>query len=313
MPLTSKPTPGKSVYWLDCGSPGCHVIWENVQKAAAEVGWTAKEISFNLSDPSTLITAMNTALAAKPVAVAFAGPPVQVYQSEIPAFQKAGVALIPCSSGAAPISKAIPAVIYGPIDNSYAGQVLADWFIASSAGKGSALLVNYPAVGSFAPTIATFKNAVAKCTGCKYTELDLTTAQLQSGTTAAVVSALQKDKSIKYLVDTLGEALTGFQSAVAAAGLSGIKVAGINPSADQLQGLLTGQYSAWLSLVSFGMAWAYVDVALRVSQGMSIPAEDGGIPVVLFTKNNIGPNPSENSSNLPVNAPELYKTLWNAS
>ena len=295
--------------WLNCGSPGCHTIWQTIQQAVAIVGWHAKEISFNLADPSTLITAMNTALQTHPVAVGFSGPPLQLYQSEIPAFQKAGVALIPISSGAAPISKAIPAIVYGPNDNAHAGNVLGSWFVATSGGSGKALLVNYPDIGSFAPTVAAFKKTVTSCSGCSYTELDLTVAQLQSGSTAAVISALQKNPSIKYVVDTYGEALTGFQAAMSAAGLSGIKFAGINPSDDQMTGLTTGEFQGWLSNVSFGIGWTFTDIALRFSEGMQIPAEDGGIPVVLFTKNNIG-TPSPTSSNLPTDAAAQYTKLW---
>jgi ribose transport system substrate-binding protein len=308
-PLNSKPAPGKTVVWLNCGSPGCHTIWQTIQQAVAIVGWHAKEISFNLADPSTLITAMNTALQMHPVAVGFSGPPLQLYQSEIPAFQKAGVALIPISSGSAPISKAIPAIIYGPNDNANGGNILGSWFVATSSGSGKALLVNYPDIGSFAPTVTAFKKTIASCSGCSYTELDLTVAQLQSGSTAAVVSALQKDHSIKYVVDTYGEALTGFQAAISAAGLSGIKVAGINPSEDQMAGLLNGGFQAWLSNVSFGIGWTFTDIALRFSEGIPVPAEDGGIPVVLFTKNNIG-TPSITSSNLPTDAASQYGNLW---
>jgi hypothetical protein len=73
--------------------------------------------------------------------------------------------------------------------------------------------------------------------------------------------------------------------------------------------LKTGEYSAWLSLVSYGLGWALVDVALRVSEGMPVPAEDSGIPVVLFTKQNIG-TPSESSSNLPVDTASQFRRLW---
>jgi ribose transport system substrate-binding protein len=308
-PLKTKPATGKTVYWLDCGSPGCKVIYDDMRAATGTVGWNVKRLSYNLADPSTLVQAMDTALADKPVAVAFSGVPVQVWQGEIAKFEAAGVAIIPSSAGAVPIGKAIPAVVYGPNDNAKGGEILADWFISQSGGKGSALLVNYPDVGSFAPSVKAFKDTVAKCSGCKVTQLNLTLAQLASGTTPAVVSALRRDNSITYVADLYGEALQGFPAAAQAAGLSNIKIAGLNPSIDQLQGLSTGDFTAWLSLVSYGIAWNTVDVALRFSEGMSVPAEDGGIPVILLTKDNIC-TASEASSQVPTDLPAQFKKLW---
>lgn len=308
-PLKTKPAAGKTIYWLDCGSPGCKIIYDDMRAATATVGWNVKRLSYNLADPSTLIQAMDTALADKPVAVAFSGVPVQVWQSEIAKFEAAGVAIIPSSAGDAPVGKALPSLVYGPKDNAKGGEILANWFISQSGGKGSALLVNYPDVGSFAPSVKAFKDTVAKCPDCKVTQLNLTLAQLASGTTAAVVSSLRRDSSIHYVADLYGEALQGFPAAASAAGLGDIKVGGLNPSLDQLQGLSTGEFSAWLSLVSYGIAWNTTDVALRFSQGMTVPAEDGGIPVVLLTKDNIG-KASEASSQVPKDLPAQFKKLW---
>jgi ribose transport system substrate-binding protein len=311
-PLKTRPH-GGTVVWLTCELEPCQVVGQGVQQAAAGAGLTYKQITTSAGNPATLISAMNQALqmSPKPLAVAFAGYPEAVWSTMVPKFQAAKIALVPDGAGPVAPSPAVPALsLNGPSDFAHQTSDLANYFVADSKGSGKALLLNIADVGAFAPMKAEFTSAVQKqCPSCTVSSINITTSQLGSnGVVPAIVSALQANPSINYVVTPEGDAVQGLSSAAAAAGLSKVKVLSLTPSIVTEQGLQNGQVQASVALPLKMTGWKIVDTALRSSEGMTVTPGDGGMPVQLFTQQNL--TAPAGSHDNPANYAAEFKKLW---
>src|SRR6202167_707758 len=196
-PLTSKAPSGKTLVNLMCTtSPQCATINAGEAAAAKAVGWKLQTIPFDSTNVATLISGMKTALRYHPVAVSLSGIPQVLWQSEIPAYQAAGVPIIPQQTGPVTTSATVP--INEGDDSSVVGNNVGHWVISNSDGKGKALVVDIPDFGYLKEITTSMDSTIsAGCAGCTITSLNATIAQ-QAGNTIvpAVGSALQRDRSI---------------------------------------------------------------------------------------------------------------------
>ncbi|MDQ1463414.1 MAG: ribose transport system substrate-binding protein, partial [Actinomycetota bacterium] len=130
-----------------------------------------------------------------------------------------------------------------------------------------------------------------------------------------IVSALRKDPSIKYMIGSDAAFLPALPAALKAAGLGGkVKLGGCCGVAAVEQGLMTGEFSAITGVNGNYAAYITMDAALRLSQGLPIPSNEGDLPVGLLTKDSLGAQggPSD-SYNQPADYVQQFKTLWKIS
>jgi ribose transport system substrate-binding protein len=312
-PLKSKPQAGRTLVFLSCENGLCQVLAGAMGEAAKAAGLGYKNQTIKLADPSTLIAGMQQALQMnpKPAGVAFAGIPEAVWGSQVAAFQKAGVPLIPIAVGDTTASRVVPAgSLDGPADAKAQADAIANYFISDSAGTGKSLIVNVPDVGSLKIVTDEYVSTVKSgCTACTAGTVDVTLAQVGSGgVVPAVISALQRNPGVKYVVTVQGEFTQGIGAAMSAAGLTGVKLLGINPAKFNQQDLSTGAASAFTLLPFHVMAWKAVDVALRYAQGMTVAPGDGPLPLQLLTKETVGT--PQDSIDRPEDYQAQFKTLW---
>jgi ribose transport system substrate-binding protein len=308
----SGPIPsGKTFVYMKCNLPQCATVGAAVEEAAKAAGVHAQIINFDSSNTATLISGLKQALRYHPVAVGISGIPQALWQSVEPEYQKAGVAMIPQQTGPVNFSSTVPVQVGD--DAPIAGKIVGSWFVTASQGSGKALLVNVPAFPVLTEIGSAIKSTVkSECPACSFQNLDATPAQqAANGIVPAIVSALQRNRDIKYVVTTDGVLLTGLSSALKAAGLSDIKVGGALATAQNEQDIIDGSASAFTSYNSAYIGWQLIDVALRVALKMKIPANDGGIPDQLFVKSNVG-KPSDSAS-APENFRDQFKALWGLS
>jgi ABC-type sugar transport system substrate-binding protein len=292
------------------------MIYSGVQQAAALVGWKAVAIPFDPTNQPTLIAAMNAALtlSPKPVAVVVISVPQVVWAKEIPKYKAAGIAIITFAAPT-PVSGPVKVSLEGALDAKVMGRLLANWVIADSGGKADVLLVGFPDIGLYkalaAVEVATFRSG---CPGCSITPLNLTLTQLFNGANNPVVSALQSHPDIKYVVTPNGQALLGLDAALQTAGISGVKVAGAKPVLQELQSLARGDGGAWITSPYAAYGYLMVDAALRIAAGIPIPDGDGGQPVALLTKDNVGTGTiTDAAQEVPENYKALYAAAWKVS
>jgi ribose transport system substrate-binding protein len=315
-PLPAAPKPGGSIVYMNAGTPEGAVIYNSMKQAAALVGWKTVSIPYSQTNPPSINSGLDSALSLspKPTAVVVVGVPEVVWANEIPKYEAAGVAIIP---EATPTKTGGPVKgeVQGSLDAQTWGKLLANWVIADSGGTANALLVNWPDIGSFkaidASAVATFKSG---CAACSITQLNLSLTQEVNGSNDAVVSALQAHPDIKYVVSMFGQPIIGLDAAMQTAGISGVKIVGSGPALQQLQDLANGDPGAWISTPYAAYGYLELDVALRIAAGVPIADGDGGQPVVLLTKANVGTGTVTDAvQEVPVNYQALYAAAWHVS
>jgi ribose transport system substrate-binding protein len=308
-PLKSKPPTGKTLVFLQCSLAQCQDIDNNLKVAVKALGWNLKTIDFDSSQSSALVAGLQTALNYHPVAVAMISDPYATWKQVIPAYQKAGVKIIPMTVGAVPISSTVPVNIGGPKFYSLLGQVMANWFIADSDGKGSAVFANAPEFQVFAELASGFNSTIKKnCPACKISTVNQSISDIENSNVAPIVSAVQRDSSIKYVLTSDGANILPLPSALKTAGLSDVKIAGATPTIDNEAALLSGTESAWAAVSFTIAAWQVVDSAARSVEGMKIPEEDGGLSTQILTKSNVGKPSTDYIA--PSNYQAQFEKLW---
>jgi len=311
--LSSRPPTGKTFVFLQCELAQCKTFEEGVAAATAALGWHLKVLNFQNSNPATLTADMDQALQFHPVGVAFTGLPQAVWQSEVAKYKAAGVPIVPAYSGPINRDATVIADIGAESEPAY-GKILANWVIADSNGTGHALSFradDFAPLKQFSDSFdATIKSG---CAGCKVTDLGATIPQVESGqATSLIVSALQKDPSIKYVVACDAPFVDGLPAALKAAGLYGkVKIIGGGATSVEEKGLGTGDFVALTSLAQRYTGWLMVDAAARHLEGIQIAPSDGGEPIQLLTKDTLQ-KPAD-SYDYPSNYPADFKALWGVS
>ena len=311
-PLKEKPKPGGTFVWLNCDIDQCKYEAKGIQEATQAIGWHFKEIPFQTANPATLVAALQQALTYKPTAVALSGLPPAVWESAAKAYSQAGVPIVIAfvGGGQSLVKPPIIAQVGGDQDVQAYGDMLAQWFIADSQARGQEVLLS---VNDF-PILKTFSDSFMKsvtdgCSACKITDVNATIPQVTSGQTVApLVSAVQKDPSIKYVISSELPYISGIQGQLAAAGLQGVKIAGDSADVQGLQLLKQGIYSATTGASLRYAGWLMVDQALRYLQRMPLPPDGGGLPKQLLT-----PTTQFSVSvdyDKPTNFPEQFMRLW---
>jgi ribose transport system substrate-binding protein len=313
-PLKSAPAKGKTLVFVTCSQPQCTDAEHGAAAAASALGWHIVSIPFDIANTAAQQSALLSALQHHPVAVLTTSDPVALLGSVLPAYKSAGVGLIDSVIG--PGSLSAPMVnASGDNDPTYniPGKIAADYFIADSKGKGNVLLVNQPQLTILSQMVnAAQKEIKQNCPGCQSSVVNTTLAQLDAGTTVpAVVAALQKDPNAKYVIDGDGVFLTGLPAALQAAGITGVKEISNNGGVQDSQNVASGTEAADMVFPGIILGWSLVDSAARYSEHTKIIPGDGGLPVQLFVKSNVG-TPQANY-NEPNNYAALYKKLWHVN
>ena len=286
-PLDVKPEPGKTFVWITCET-GCPDIANGIKSALAAVGWNYKEIFADLGDPATFTAALKEALQYDPTAVAVAGiPPEAGWQTVIPEYEEAGVPIITTFLTTSVESPALVGPLGGEAAHKVPGELLANWFIADSGGKGTVVLQGVPDLPTLAVMAETFTKTVEEgCADCKIVNLDQSIADVQGNKlTDAAVSALRVNPDASYLFSVNTSFNPGLDAALSAAGLSDkIKFFGALPTAGQMQDLKLNKGVAkafWEGQNRYGGV-AIVDVALRLDQKMELDPNEFMLPTHLI-------------------------------
>jgi ribose transport system substrate-binding protein len=312
MPLSGKVPTGKSIIFASDGLAATERIATGVHEAANAIGWSYSEVHYDAANPATLESALLTALAKKPSAVAEAGSPQSTFgTSTIAAYKAANIPII--LGSVAPITLGNP--IYGSPAGAASEQVvgkdLADWFISNSGGKGKALLENYTS----APVLNVFRDAFlaevkALCPGCSTKVVAVTQADVDAGTLITkVIAAARTNPSYKYVFFDNGQFADGILSALSSAGLSGLTIGGRSIDPYGKSAIAAGTEAVWTGQSYYAEGEAIVDVALRTILGEPGSSNDDVIPVQLITKANVAQMTGQ-FYNFPTSSLEQYEKLW---
>lgn len=310
--LTGAPPKGTWVL-ITCELPQCQVLSAGALSAAKAAGVPTKLLSYKTTDATTLTSAMKQALDLKPMAVTPIGFSQAVWQNLVPQYQSAGVPITSISVGDTKVGGPVTEGAASQLDYGKGGATMADYVISSSGGAAHVLVADVPAFAVLKAYGDGFKDGMAKnCSRCKVSSLDVAPAQLASnGFVPAIVSALQRDRSITWLAATDGAFLTGISGALKAAGLNDIKIVGGSPDVNNLKALQTGEQTAWTGASEDEYGWVALDIIFRTKLGMTVPPADGGRVTAVVTKDNVGTaTPSGSGLGYPKDFQQQYAKLW---
>lgn len=312
LPLKTKPPTGKTIVYLQCEVAQCVLEGNGLKSAAAAIGWTYKTLNFQAADPSTLITAMNTALQYKPIAVYFSGVPYDLWKSEIPKYKAAGTYIVPSSVPDMPTNSTVLTSLGADKLYSDAGKLLADQVAVDSGGANAKVLFStVPAYTIFGPMQAGYESEMkVACPTCSTTVVGATIPQVTSNQLVpALVSALKRDPGISYVVSVNGPFVQTLPSALQSAGLQNkvriITFSGTTPVEQMVQ---QGQIESTTGYGYSYEGWLGVDVVLRAMQGQPITSEYESLPLPLLTKATIT-KPSD-SDDVPADYQAEFRKLW---
>lgn len=314
VPLKAKIPTNKPWVIITCELPQCKVISDGALDAAKTAGVPTKVLSYKTTDGTTLTNAMKQALAFKPVAVTPVGFSQTVWDALQPQYKAAGALIVTMADGDTKTSDVVTEGSASQVDYGADGGRMANFVIKDSNAAAHVLVQDIPPFSPLKAYGDGFKAAMTKgCAACKVTALDLAPAQLASnGVVPAIVSALQKDKSIKYVAATDGAFLIGINTALKAAGLTDIKIVGGSPDINNLNALKQGTQTAWTAAAEDQYGWVALDIIGRKLNGQEIPPGDGGRVSMIATKDNVG-TPAPSGLGAPADYRDQFKKLWGLS
>ena len=313
-PLTEPLPTDKPWVIITCELPACKLIADGALDAARTAGVPTKVLPYKTTDGTTLTTSMKEALALDPFAVSPVGFTQAVWDSQQPQYKAAGVIITPIAVGDTVPSDVVTEGSASQVDYNRGGQLMANYVIQDSGAKAKVLLQDVPAFAVLKAYGDGFESTMKSgCKACTITDLDLAPAQLATnGIVPAIVSALQKDKSIQYLAATDGAFLVGVNAALKAAGLNDIKIVGGSPDINNLRALLDGSQTAWTAAAEDQYGWVALDIIGRKLNGQPVAPAGGGRSQLVATKDNVG-TPSASGLDAPADYRDQYKKLWKIS
>jgi ribose transport system substrate-binding protein len=284
-------------------------IQRTIAQLAHLAHWNYALVSYDPANPATFNGAIGTALTKHANYIVEAGTPVA--PAILQQVQHAGAKL--AVTAVAPIAVKPPVIVNASANDSTQGNLMADYFVSDSKGKGNAVIEHVPGYAILDGfTNAFTARAKALCPGCTTTMANISLPQLASGQLIpTVISALKQHPSANYLVFDDGPFATGITSALAAAGLSKIKVIGEAVDPTGLAALRTGKEAAWTGYSSPYATLQVADAMFRDAEGLPIAqAQEGVQPTQLLTKANVG---SITDWNYPSDALQQFRALWKLS
>jgi ribose transport system substrate-binding protein len=216
-PLETLPE-GKKFVYIPCGAPECVAIGSYMEPEAEKMGAEFKMITPG-STAQGVAQAFDSALAEKPDVLMTDAVEPSTWAPQLKKAQEQGIKTIafnvsnPEETG---VDWWYGSELFGPI-----GEYLADWVIADSEGKGKAVFVWPPQLAVFTPTADGFKNEMeTKCPDCTADTLEVPAADIATPRLPnAVVSYLQKNPDVKYVVPAFGSMTLGLASAFKTGGI----------------------------------------------------------------------------------------------
>ncbi len=320
-PLPKKPATGQTVVYLECDNAACTLDGEGAKAGAALLGWNFKEVPFQLANPSSLISGMDGALQMqpKPAFVVEVGVPEAAFAEEIPKFKAAGVGIVVNTAGTITPDQTLLGYSKGGRYSQELGEMLGNWFIADSNGKGHALVQTFPAVAFSSQMTTDFEAVVKKnCSQCTASSVQISVVQLATdGGVSATVSAVQADPSINYVISPVFTAALGLKTALNTAGRTNVKIAGNGGQYANYEDIANGTESAWVNFSTIASGYVDIDAGLHgLAGGKYQYKQDINPPLVLVTKANLaklgGPQAAKATGALevPANYPAQYAALW---
>jgi ABC-type sugar transport system substrate-binding protein len=287
-PMTKTVPKDVTIAGVDCGVPLCKLIVDGVKAASQEFGWKYQYLNQG-STPDSVTKTWNQLLQIKPKAIASVGVGTTLFKKQAETLVKGGSFHV--GQGLTePLGPAVNAIVSGIPSYSDRGAWMAKWVIGDGEGKGDTLYVNIADFPSVQVSMKAFKEEMAKdCSECNVTYIDQPASAIGKTIPQTVVSAIQRNPKIKYMVGAFGDVTTGVPEALTAAGLGGkVKIISANTTVNNLKNISQGKESASVGEGAQMTGWFMVDALARLVSGQPLTQSNyAAVPHQFITKDNI--------------------------
>jgi ABC-type sugar transport system substrate-binding protein len=315
----SKPVPsGKTLLFMDPGLPVTHANLVPLQKAAAVLGWTVKDVNVGLT-PQSIQAGFQQAIAEHPSGLISVTTNTSLFQRQckqlaalhIPVFDQ---------NVATTDAYGYGNCVVGDAENEKQvggnGKLMADYVIADSRGQADVLYVTDPSLSILTSITTQFNDEMGSlCGTCKVTTLNVQSAQIGQQIPGQITNYIEAHPSIKYVVASYDDLLLGVSSALKAAEISDVKSVGEDPEPANLTDIAGGGIQvATVTPGNFEVEWRVIDMAARYFAGTSLaPDETDAPPYWILTKSNQETWPGSAKSYPWPNVADYvqqYSALW---
>jgi ABC-type sugar transport system substrate-binding protein len=299
----------KTISYLNCPVAICTEVGQGVEQATKALGWRFRNVASNAT-PSGYKQAWQ-----------------QIAQD--PGHGVVDVAILPDSAVASSIKQAnVPVVAVtspsapGPgtlavIDSREAvqrqGAAEASWVVQDAGKPVKSVFVYDPSLQAIATAWDGYRSQAAKvCSECGVDVLKVSAAKIGPALAQDVVSYLQRNPDVGYVVFGLGDLATGVPAAIRSAGLSDkVKVVVRAATPPNLQEVKSGGIAAAFTDEAYEAGWRAVDKVLRAMTGKPLGETTPVGKVRLLTKDNL---PSDISKPYVIPGYEdSFKQAWGLS
>jgi ABC-type sugar transport system substrate-binding protein len=316
-PLKQKP---KGAIWImQCPVPSCIKQQTDGVKAATKVlgvGWKGVPVG---ATPESATSAWNTAANASPApgGLLVGAPQFETVKQQVAKLEAKKVPITAFGNNLnnkSPEGTDFPGVGYDVNSlqwSSRQGKLMADWIgVDANGAKTKVLYVTIPDFKLFVPMQQDFKTELTGiCSGCGVTPLVTNVTAIATTIPKQVVSALQRDPSIKYVAADFGDMLLGVPEALKAAGLSA-KLVSQSGSAKNIDYIKNGQQALDVASNNSYNAWQNIDAVARMTGGQAVTPALPVLPTQLVTKEGLDNGSVKLSKDGQVEVVANYEAQW---
>lgn len=281
---------GKTIAYIQCGSPACVGNGDALDEAAKTVDWTVKRIDAGLTAES-IKAAWGQAVSQHPDAVVTSGFSRALFNPELSQLAAAKVPVIDLTTADNPGDGLTAIYGYGP-QWATQGQILADYMLANAGSatvKALSVTVSaYANLGMIADGLST--EVKAQCGDCSVASLDVPVSSIGSDLPSRITSYLSAHPDVNWVYVGFADMVTGLPAALSSAGLGKVKLITIDDTATSQNYMRNGQslvMSAGFDIHE--MMWRAVDYLARTWTGASTGQNTAvdALPLWVVTKDNL--------------------------
>lgn len=268
-PLSAKPDK-QFVVNISCPLPACAVNEPQFDAAVAALGWESKTLVYDFTTESYIST-FESALQLDPDGIYYINNlPDETIEQQLQTAQDRGIWVTAAASPkGTDFGKSSP--VDGSVTNAKDREQVSNLqgaiVVADEENAGGKIVYMFdPASASYSQGVEDFQAYIEKAGGeAEGMEIN----QAEGGTTlpGKIVSYLQRNPDVEYLVAPHDAFLLGVPEAIASAGIDSPKLIGFAPQEANVKYIKEGQQLASVQYDSMTAMWDILDIFARMSVG----------------------------------------------
>lgn len=302
--LPSRPKTSTYAIQLNCTIPACAP--GAMTPAMDALGWKFEEMPYDITKgPAALTQSLTQAIAKKPDVIIMSGNfPMATYQSQVDTAVKQGIKFLVI--GAPGVPPGYGACIQCASSAEALGALSGDIVLADAGGETGIAVANDKTVPALVSEADGLKNEIkTNGEGSTVSDLEQSVNATPADNASRVVSFLQRNPDVKYLVVTSPQFNPG--AALASAGLgSRVKIVGMYPLSEaDVTAVKKGQVLSWTVGELGSLYWRAADAAARITMGLPVDPNEPIQSLRVMNADNADVTLLD-----PADYQSVYKTAW---